>query len=986
MNRPESTTAFVLLALATAVACQSGKSTSSIYPGDPSAGPFEHGLFSWHTKVVNYPPLTAAPGGTWSVEFDLELDLRQHRPEMGRFNRIVAVVYGERTYDESGFYRSNGSDIALSSRYTTVGVPIAAPDLWPDLRLIQGRNSSPFEGSTSFDLPGPDKVARVHRFHGRINVDVPSDIQPGWWRPRMTLLVEVQGVKQPVFLTMFYRPRQQLPPRGFPLVQIGQADSPRFPWTAFPAPRLWGRVGTLPLEYEGKVGLIAHSIFPTELILPPGRYPVGPGLPTLTPINALPEVYRSEELLPQYQDEELVGEIHLATCELEGPDGTRVPCESDPAFIHADAHDPSIWKGPALGVDLSRTGSYRLHMAGTVTDPQGRVFDGGGTYVVHSALPLSFSTSCKPGTSFLVGNAYPAKVNVNPPVKATVEVTVQYYPNSDPARKRTWEARGNANRFGHFTPDVPPIVFDEPGEYLSLVKATYRDNRGRLWMGLQSSYGVIAPVDPEVRIRPASRVSDDVALTSDSNAIRYEDRLHPASSVMFQRKSLVRAVHLPGVPRDPADTLFLALQPDSLEVETRFTADVPDPRLARYLLDAATLRSAVLPRSYQRPGRPWKFLEDVVMGNTRQSLVWTSASPDRRTDLPIGPVSLGPLNPNLGGADRVVDGWIVQGAVRPGLAAVAAVTQRPGWGEFWSLSPNAFGFQINSGKNGDLPGDIYRVQAGLVLKDLETGINHYDLYSATMVMVDGALSTSSVLPPGKRPIDWGPKGDQYIILASDTHDGLEVGEELGFGGMVFPNVPADVTWTVTMPSGVEAVASGQADRRGIVRGTPRIPIDEPGVVRIRARARYGDLEGGIPGTPDGTYFVCAAPSEDPLVLTTSLPGVTNVEPTGTVRIPLKWPEGLTDVSVHFGVITPGRVLEQGRVQPNSHEWTYGFSPMEAVVHGTNFSVRVLSLGWPELFETVVFQFCLEAMDGDRKVVDSLRFVLRGDRLLNLKGL
>jgi hypothetical protein len=964
--------------------CLAGACAAEPATGGAGAGPGEGGLFPWRVSLEgDGPPLTAQPGGTWGFDFALTVDLRHHEPEMGRFRRLVVAVYGERRHDERGRYRSSGSDLVLSSRFTTAGVPIAGAPMWPGLRLLHGRNGSPFEGLVTFDLPADGDLAAVHAFRGRMEVAVPADVPRGWWHPRMTLLVEVEGVAAPVFLGMFYRERQVPPPPGLPLVEIGPAAPPRLPLVAFQEPRLWGQVGTLPEELEGEVALVALSRFPTDLILPPGRYPVGPGLPTLSPINAVPEIYAIDDNLALVLDPELVARIEVTSCSVEGPAGPA-ECLRGAQYRPADAIENEFWAGESYGVDLTRTGTYRVRLTALVTDPQGRRFEGGGTYRVHSALPLTFSTSCKPGTSFLVGNAYPPKVNVNPPVRAEVEVDVEYWPQSDPARRRVWRASGASNRLGHFTPSVPPIVFDEPGEYRSEVRATYRDRNGRLWMGRQASSGVIAPEEPAIRLRPAGN-REAIA-----DGAQHGERFHAGRGLLLLNRAPVKTAPLPAPPLAPADTLFVAVQPDALTLDTRFSVDVRDARLAERLVAAGTVRSVVLPRTYQPPGRAWTYVEDAVLAATanapRAGLDWKTPRKGQLTDLPVGPVARGPLDPLAFPDELLVDAWVTFGAVRPGLSALVGVTQAAAWGSGWQLSPNGFGFQLNAGKNGDLPGEVYRVQAGVVLQDQETGRRHYDVYAASVVMVADSLPVSAVLPPGARPLLSPGGADQYLFLATDGFGFLERGETLDFGGMVFPNVRADLDWTVTSPSGATMVARGRADRRGIVAGRPSFPADEVGVWSVRARARHGDLEGGIPGAPDGAYWACVVPPDGPRWLQTDLLPVTRIAAGGTARVPLRWPAELGDVTLHYAAVTPGMVLEHGVVRPTDAGWTYEFTPAEAVIRAPNFDVRELSSGRPALADIAVFFFCLSGRVGDRPVADGLSVALRGDALLNAEGL
>ena len=143
------------------------------------------------------------------------------------------------------------------------------------------------------------------------------------------------------------------------------------------------------------------------------------------------------------------------------------------------------------------------------------------------------------------------------------------------------------------------------------------------------------------------------------------------------------------------------------------------------------------------------------------------------------------------------------GVVRPGFPVMTLAFQTEAPGMYWLASPNRAGYHFNAGLNGDLPGDLYRIQAGAALLDRETGDNYYDAYAASIVVhpPDGARDSVSILAPGERSLANHAGREHPIFLALDSHDTEEVGGALGFGGMVFPALPADARWTVTRPDG-----------------------------------------------------------------------------------------------------------------------------------------------------------------------------------------
>lgn len=945
----------------------------------------EEPVFPWAATLRhNKQRLTATPGGVWSTEFDLRVDLRAHRAVMGQFKRLVVAIFGELRHDARGNYRTGASNYAISSSFTTTGMPIQHYEHWPSLSLIHGKNGSPLEGLTRLDLPVD--VAAMHRLKGKVEVKVPAKIQPGYYQLHMALLVEVEGVDTPVYLAMFSKDWKDIPFPPFPLVKVGSPAMPILPWTAFSNIKELGRAGTLPEELRGKVALNLRAGFPTELILRPGQHPLRPGLPSVFPRGALPPLVGGQGTIPHSVETHLdlgQGEV---SCQVEGPGGktnlgTRNLTESQ--------EDRLALRGGPFTVDMTRTGTYRVRMTGKMQDHYGREFKAGGTYKINVAYPMTFSTSCKPGTSFLVGGRYPPKVNVNPPVPAQVEVTVTYFPASDPARKRVWTARGEANRFGHFVPsEGEPILFDEPGEYRSLVRATYRDSMGRLWMGLQTSAGVVAPQDPTVTLHGARAYPRGYRPKDKDGGRkeRYAEQALPSNLMMFSKPALPPS---PTAPYHQQDSLFITTSGfNDIDLETRFSISAAKvPALARRILAASTLPSLVLPARFQPPSGPWRYFKDTLLRGKAYSVYWQPRAAKDLDELPVTSVARGELHPMANPGKNRVDAYLYTGSVRPGFPAMTSVLQDDGLGLYWCTNPSLFGHHINSGGNGDLVGDVYRVQAGLVLHDNDSGESYYDAYSSVVTTVTGPRPAAAVLAPGARPLVVEGGREHFIFLASDGYDVLEVGEKMYLGGMVFPNVPAKVTWTVTTPAGNKEVLVGTANRLGGVHGDRPLLTEQPGIYTVQADVRYKDLRGGVVGTREGTFWHCAVPADSEPLLSANIPPMSRISSVAKARIPLSWPASVRKVKITYGVMMPGHIIEQGVVRREQNDWTFTFSPLEAVVRIPFMDVRDFGGGHLALADTVVFQFFLEGETEDgTRVYDALRVALRGDLMLNFRGL
>jgi hypothetical protein len=941
--------------------------------------------FPWSAVASGFSSqLEATPGDLWTLDVSVEADLTNYEQKYGEFSQIVVVVQAVRQHDEQGFYRNGLSTFAISSNFTTTGVPIEHFDGWPRFRLIQGKDGSPFEAIVRFDLP--NEIAGVHRFAGQLTVAIPDDIPEGYYEPRVYVLVQVRDVPHPIHLALYGNEWNDWWPPALPLVKVGSPAAPKIPWTIFSDFKYRGRSGTLPIEWAGRVELCGRAGFPAETVLPPGNYEISPGLPSLFPRTNMATVDGGLEVVPGSLVHYLRPHTMTMNCSVEGPRGAVDLGEKQVGWF--DEQGVQTDSGPYLA-DMTSPGKYRVRLNGTVSDAFGREFKGGGTYEILIARPLTFSTSCKPGTSFLVGNGYPAKVNVNPPFAAEVEVTVEYYPNSDPGRKVTWVGSGHANRFGHFVPhDTPPIIFDEPGEYKSHIRARHTDESGMLWAGEQVSVGVIAPVEPGVLRMHGTRnfpLNNRFDLPYYGAVKRYTARENIHTSFLPETPYMLMD---PFLPYNSTDTLYL---PTSFSeeniIEPHVSMGITDEQLRGELIDAMSRKSMIVPEFYQPWRGPWRYLKDVVQVSI-DSYGLFSVHENDFDEIPIIPVGREGWSPVAFPSKARFEAYTTMGIVRPGFPVMTSAFQGEAIGLYWVASPNRYGNHINAGRNGDLPNDVYRAQLGAVLKDLDTGKNYYDAYgvSISVIAADGKDNAISVLGPGERPFLVVNGREQQVLLATDTNDAVVVGEMLHLGGMVFPNVEADVTWTVTKPSGETVISKGKANRLGLARGLPSILADEPGIYTIRVGVEYEGLVGDVVGTANGEFWHAAAPEIDPEVLSTNVPGMINVDPAKGTRIRLSWPENTEDVKVHFGVMMPGQVLDQGVVSPEGNFWEYPVDPMQIAEQFPNFDVRDYSSGDPMMADTAVFQFVLIGSDDGENVVDTARLVLRGNRLFDLENM
>ncbi|MEE2828225.1 MAG: hypothetical protein VX498_03470 [Myxococcota bacterium] len=924
--------------------------------------------------------LSAEPGGTWTIDYDLDVDLSQWEKRFGRFTDLVVAVQAWRLHDREGNWQPGMTTYAVTSRLSTTGAPVERFSGWPTLQLLHGRDGSPFEAVAEHPLVQP--LASKHRVGGQLVVDLPEDTPEGWYEPRVLVAVRIDGQKDPIFLDNYGDNANTQDAQILPLVRVGSPADPHIP-VALAGPRHYrGQLGTLPREDRQRYQLVGRAGYPRDFILPPGRHVLAPLFPHLFPERSIAPVDGGFDVVPEKVRSYLDPSTLRVRMIVDGDERAMVRGAGPEQFLAPTESDVPV----GYLLDLTGTGKHTVEMTVEVEDLFGRTFRGGGAYEVWSALPLSFSTSVKPGTNYLVGESYPAKVNVNPSFPATIDVEVNWYPNSDPARHQRWTASGTANRFGHFFPyDIPPLRFEEPGEYSSRLRVSYTDARGRLWRGDQASVGVVAPLEPTIHLHGTRSPPHNIKVKEEWNGglKRFDNRVDARAAFLPFKPGQVPDTF---APYHPEDTLYV--QANGFKeniIEPHFSIAVEDPALSGRLIEGHR-RGTILPSpTLQLAPGDWYYLEDVVQVSA-DSAAWFPAEAGQTDELPAASVGDGRWHPFNFPEGNSIDAYLTLGVVRPGFSVMTSIFETDAIGLYWLASPNRFGYNFGTGANGDLPGDFYRMQAGVVLKDHVTGTNHYDAHSSTISVLPDDGATTAILGPGTHPITSTSERGHRLFVGQDSHDVLLQGETIFLGGMVAPAVQTDVEWTVTRPDGGVVTVEGRSTRLGIVRGTSGVPADLPGVYRIRTHMTWGELIGDTVGTATGEFQHFVVPKEAESLLSSPLPAMQQIDVKEGWEIPLEWSEGLEDVEIHFGVIMPGRVLDQGFVEPAGSSYAYRFAPQQVAVQHRNYDARNYGTGEWEAADTVVLQFFLQASRAGEPVYDAMRFVLRGSTAYNYEAL
>jgi len=626
-----------------------------------------------------------------------------------------------------------------------------------------------------------------------------------------------------------------------------------------------------------------------------------------------------------------------------------------------------------------------MKLQGTMYDRQGRKYQAGGTYPFTVALPLSFSTPVKPGTNFIAGAAFPASAHVNPPLPAEVTIKVWYYPASDPERAQHATFSGKANRFGHYSPRRPPMRLTEPGEYRSLVTARYTDQQGRLWQGSQTSAGVVADRDPQLKLHGGRTYISppNPAKPHYGGWARYDLDFEGASSYLGD-ELLSQFDNI--FPYHSGDTLFVATTyPFESVVGIVLSMEARTEALARRIVNAYNPSG----KAYNYPMAPrWRKLIHLpdVFKFGEDNFGYHRVSVKHRDHLPILSANLKGLSPQLYPEQNELEAYTYLSVIRPGFPVMSLAFSGSFMGPCWIVSPNPYGGQINASPNGDLPQDLYRVMAGLVVKDRLTGKNHYDAYVATIVANAPGTHKNAVKAPGTRPITRANGRDFTFFLGMDTSDVFMVGEKMMLGGGVMPSVPATVSRQVTKPDGTVEMLVGKANKLGGA-GPPRpLMVDQPGVYRVKVKVEHDGKTGDVVGSGDGEFFHFAIPPDTPQLMDVGLPAASGVQFGEKVKIPLSWPARLKDARVTYSVMMPGAVLDEGSVDVRGAKHVFEMDPSKLAIQYPFIDTHDHASGEKLYADTIIATLLLEAKDGEQKVYDAVRVIQRGPMVFNARAL
>ncbi|MGE5187551.1 MAG: hypothetical protein ACM3JE_00835, partial [Betaproteobacteria bacterium] len=354
----------------------------------------------------------------------------------------------------------------------------------------------------------------------------------------------------------------------------------------------------------------------------------------------------------------------------------------------------TAWKPPAYG-------NYTIEAKGWIEDIWGNRYYGGGNYTFWIAERLTLATATFQGQAYNLGNRYGRDMAFNPPCAANVTVKASLYINSNPNNVSTVISTGQATRGGVFgaAQGLKALSLNAPGEYFATVIATYWDPQGTFWVCAMKHAGVVYPLDSSIEAH-----GKKITLQNGSIADRGEKRWE--GYVMSNGTSVLDHINF---PYNAYDMLEIASEHQG--------ANKIEPVLT-YAAKGNTTYDKIL----QSIGR-----SNLIIKTTNK------LSPE------MFPEYISDLQYWYGSAPR------------PGFNSRFIVSHDNIRAPYWPTSPNSFGGQIGASNNGDLPGDIYRLLGGVVIRN-NGQVPLYAGYQASAFILPKGTNNNRIAAPGSEDL------------------------------------------------------------------------------------------------------------------------------------------------------------------------------------------------------------------------------------------
>ena len=879
----------------------------------PAGGYTTHG--NWSGNVV-VSPASWQPGDTVTVSVTLN-QAASHSQALAaagiKADSFILLVTAERTFDYGGHLHLP-YDQYMSTLITPTGLPIEGGYQGAITTRFGQLFSTPFDQFVKTPIGamalGPDSGTVLLHASGTL----PNNLPPGVYRLRLDLGVAQGNTNYSLNGDTFayetsFRGTQ---PMSFAYSPLIPADGVTVSGTAIQASAIQPRVPWVLLNNynsNGYYGVIADEDKPYFALAPRNMIQDDVVLPLLG-TNGKPTSYNLEpQLIANSKDPTIdipwdyaSGGISVA---VTGPDGKTTSLGQYP-FVRQSGSGPTTGKTALTAWYPPAYGQYTVTATGYLQDIYGNKYQGGGTYHFWIANRLTLATATFQGMPYPIGSAYGHDVAFAPPVPANVTVTATLYPNSDPTKALTMTCSGIASAGGVFgaLQGSKSMTLSVPGEYSAHILATYTDRGGNLWVATMRHAGVVYDPNGPIVARGKKLLINNAYVAQGSTYD--EGYIDPTTDNEH-------LIHI-NFPYNPGDVLLIA----------------SDGQGANKVIPTMTYETTV---GFQR--------NDAALNGIGTSNLQMNTSNG--------------YSPHM--FPEYINDWeyYYGSAARPGFVSRFVVGETAIRGPYWSVSPNAFGNQINASNNGDLPGDIYRLMGAVVLR--KPGAQPaYAGYLASGFMLPRGTNNNRVIAAGSEDLtaSTGQKGRVFLV---GPRPGMTypVGTTFATSLQIDPILPVNITLTMTYPDGRTAQTSGVSSSLGSFSGPNTWVLDTPGIYTYNISANWNGIPAFMPGLPSGggeIYVLEAQPPANATGIQITVADGTTFDPTAGTHI-----TGTSTAStVHFTAVMPGAVLDSGQLPVTNGKFDYYFNPAFLNSHAQTYDISNRVTGAPEIGDVVHLSF------------------------------
>lgn len=926
------------------------QATADNYPGVKASKTGYTDYGEWSAEVT-ITPRDWTPGDRVNITTTLtisEVHLALLNSSGFKIDGLCVLVTAERTFDSDGWFRM-ADDERMSTLVTPTGLAIEGG--------VQGAATKRF-GYYGFNTPIDEFVTKPlsavevippepDEFSGKRQVTFSIQPQfsvwfmpPGIYRIRLDFGITSKGrylnlngeafARRPFFKGRPTESHMYSQPIRVSSVHVGGywVDAanikPRIPWVILGNYNSNGYAGVVADEDKHQFALSPRTIITDDVILPMydanGKklyYSLEPQFPTDT-------IEKCNNVPWDYTK----GALSVT---ITAPDG-KITNLGEAPFVGKAGEWSTTRKSPFNGWAPPAYGYYTVKVTGWTADIWGNRYEGGGTYHFWIANRMTLATATFQGMAYPVGSKYGRDIAFSPAVPADVEVEAVLYVNSDPGNTRKLNFKGKASPSGVFSgaQGNKQLALDAPGEYHAHVIATYWDANDVLWVSTMRHAGIVYSEDSPIIARGKK-------LTIGG---KYYDRGETKTEGYTNSATGDSFLHHINFPFQSGDVLLIASeQQGSNKIEP-----------------VLTYETKVNPKPYE------PRLQNL--GATNLQLKTSNG-----------------LAPHM--FPEYITNWAYYyaGAPRPGFMSRFIVGEDGVRAPYWPTSPNSFGGQINASANGDLPGDIYRLIGGVVLKEKDKAPAYSGYLSSAFILPKGT-NNNRVIEAGSEDVI-GSDGSKARFFLTGTRPGMvyQIGTSFAPAVQIDPILPVEITFKLNYPDGRQVVAQGTGDKFGTFAGKDRWTLDVPGLYTFTLEGNWQDFQGYMPGLPrqgGQMYVIEKERPADATGLVLDLPTQSVFPANGVLTI-----SGIsTGQTVYYAAVIPGAVITQGAVPVKNGKFSYTFDPKAINEAIPTYDIINMVNGKPEIKDVVHLTFfSKEKTAAGVEYHSFIRVILRGTTVL-----